>query len=300
MGVMTSRPRTTVFVPIPDLPTTFRVGDQTHDADTHEGLHVALLTVDAHGWNSDAGRALTAALTHRCAGWAGNLVRRGRVRSADPGDVLSCAWVTLHRFAAATARADKGWVYLWTAVGNALAVDEAAASLLSERATRLPLDAWPVGIARAGLDPTVAGGRSAAQGGTLGLLAPPASDAIAELLAAGDAEEREFWSDAVDHAIDIMTEARHSYQETVLRRDTHLREVLGLTQAEVSALAALLIGPRRGDRAAQSLLLALHRDPTADPAGVVGAIERIRFLTSRSHAAEAAAASSNQAGVVAA
>jgi len=53
-------------------------------------------------------------------------------------------------------------------------------------------------------------------------------------------------------------------------------------------LGALLIGPRRGDRAAQSLLLALHRDPTARPEDVVGAVDRIAFLQSRRHAATGA------------
>ena len=72
--------------------------------------------------------------------------------------------------------------------------------------------------------------------------------------------EPALWADALDRAIDVMANARLSYHECTLRQDPYLLEVLGLHPKELSALAALLIGPRRGDRKWESLLVALHHD----------------------------------------
>ncbi len=88
----------------------------------------------------------------------------------------------------------------------------------------------------------------------------------------------DFWLDAIGRALDVMADARRSYEEHMLRRDPYLRDVAGLTPDELGALGALLIGPRRGDRAAQSLLLALHRDVTVPTEAVVGAAARIDVL----------------------
>ena len=82
-----------------------------------------------------------------------------------------------------------------------------------------------------------------------------------------------------------MADARRSYEEYTLRRDPYLRAVLGLSLDELSALSALLIGPRKGDRAAHSLLLALHRDLTVPTDSVLGAQARISLLRSRRHTA---------------
>jgi len=76
----------------------------------------------------------------------------------------------------------------------------------------------------------------------------------------------------------VMADSRRSYEEYDLRRDPYLRTVLGLEPEQLSALAALLIGTRRGDRERQSLLLALHRDRTVTPDRVPGATERIGRL----------------------
>lgn len=49
-----------------------------------------------------------------------------------------------------------------------------------------------------------------------------------------------------------MADARRSYEEYMLRRDVYVREVLGLTLDEISALAALLIGPQGRPRGSVS------------------------------------------------
>src|SRR3954454_1171317 len=110
-----TRPRTTTAHrdPLaPDLP----------DADTHGGLRAALTLVAAQGWECPAGRAVLAALAARAPGW-GRGVLRGRSTGrgpVPPDEVLSVAWLTLHRFSANIAAADAPWAYLWTAVQNAL------------------------------------------------------------------------------------------------------------------------------------------------------------------------------------
>lgn len=101
-----------------------------------------------------------------------------------------------------------------------------------------------------------------------------------------------YWLDAIGRALDVMADARRSYEEYTLRRDPYLREVLGLTFGELSALAAVLIGPREGDRASQSLLLALHRDLAVPTRTVVGAAARVGLLRAarRNASAERSAA----------
>lgn len=266
------------------------------DAGTHEGLRVALAEIAVSGWSSPAGRAVLRALGSRCAGWyaTSSHGRRPGVGAADPGEVLSVAWLTLHRFAARVADADAGWAYLWTSVMHALAVETAAATLLSDRAVRRPRAEWPVGVERIGestasLD-TLARLAEQAPGeaGTPDGDVSPSVAAAVELLADGDEAEAAFWTEVVERALDVMAAARHTYQEVQLRRDPVLREELGLSGAELAALAALLLGPRRGNREAQSLLLALRRNLRTRPEDVVGAVDRIRFLTSRRHAADVA------------
>lgn len=266
------------------------------DAGTHEGLRVALAEVAVGGWDCPAGRAVLMALRGRSASWLATSSRSCRTGggSADPGEVLSVAWFTLNRFAATVAAADAPWAYLWTSVRNALAVDAAAAAMLSDRAVRRPREDWPIGVERLG-DP------AASPEGLARILESRPGDAarpddgvsptvatLAAHLSHGDDAEAAFWADAVDRALDVMADARRSYEEIHLRRDPYLRHVLGLDGAELAALAALLIGPRRGNREAQSFLLALHHDLDAQPDDVVGAVDRIRFLTSRRHAADAA------------
>jgi len=266
------------------------------DAGTHEGLRAALRLVAVQGWDSEAGRAVMYSLTSRCAGWSAKMSRNPGAGggAADPGDVLSLAWLTLDRFARNVAAADAPWAYLWTAVGRAMAVDAAAAAMLSERIVRRARGDWPVGVNRLGAD-DVRVGPAAGLDGTAPELASrgdrdrsPAVAALVRHLAGADCSELEFWADAVDRALEVMASARRSYEEVSLRRDLYLRDVLGLSGAELAALGALLIGPRRGDRAAQSLLLALHRDPTARPEDVVGAVDRIALITSRRHTATGA------------
>lgn len=274
------------------------------DAATNEGLRLALSVIGQHGWECAAGRAVIAALQARCKGWASTRAAASHTcaGAVDAGEVLSVGWLTLARFGARVAAAEAPWAYLWTAVQNAMAVEIGAAEVLSRKAVERPASQWPRTALRSGLflfgeldaedDDDEPGPRrgmtvrralaalAAAGAGGEGPGGPsrPVA-ALVELLARGRECERQFWSDVVQHALEVMDGARRSYEEVVLRRDPYLAGVLGLSPKELSALAALLIGPRRGDRAGQCLLLALHRDPTTDPAEVTGAVARIGVLT---------------------
>jgi hypothetical protein len=273
-----------------DSPSMFESGACLFDADTHEGLRTALHAVAVHGWDCPAGAAVVAALTYRCAKKRRRWVSGGGflAERTDPGSELSVAWCTLNRFASNVAAAEAPWAYLWTATRNALAMEASAAAMLSEQATRRTRDKWPVAVRRIG-DDAMLTARAAGLDGTTatdptdgdGMSATTA--AVVAHLAGDDAEEAAFWADAVGRALDVMAAARRSYEEYDLRRDAYASEVLSLRQDELAALAALLIGPRRGDRAAHSLLLALHRDPSARPEDVTGAVARIAFLRSRRH-----------------
>ena len=276
------------------------------DADTHEGLRVALGVIEREGWAGPAGRAVLAALRGRCASWAAQrAVASGVARgSVDAGEVLSLGWLTLARFGSRVGAAEAPWAYLWTSVQNAMAVEIAAAEVLSRTAVERTSEEWPRTALRYGLalfgeleredsDDDPDSDRRVRARHVLAALAAAArrqesraglSRAAAALivhLARGREAEREFWTEVVTHALEVMDGARRSYEEVTLRADPYLVHVLGLSPQELSALAALLIGPRRGDRAGQCLLLALHRDPTTDPADVPGAVARIGVLTAR-------------------
>ena len=270
----------------------FRTGTGVHDSDTHEGLRAALAEIAAHGWDSDAGRAVTYSLKRRSGRWCATWTQKGLtgVGVIDPGDVLSLAWLTLNTYADRVAKTLTPWAYLWTAVGKVVVVETAAATMLSERGVHRTRIHWPVGVDRLGGDearPVSATSLDGARGQTSARPEDDQSPAVAAIvrhLAGTEPDEAAFWADAVDRALDVMAFARRSYEEICLRRDAYMRDALGLTNEELVALAALLIGPRKGDRAAQSLLLALHRDVDARPEDVVGAVDRIAFLTSRRHA----------------
>src|SRR5665647_2731129 len=153
-------------------PSLFRTGTGVHDAGTHEGLRAALAEIGSQGWDSEAGRAVMYSLTSRCAGWSAKMSRNPGAGggAADPGDVLSLAWLTLDRFARNVAAADAPWAYLWTAVGRAMAVDAAAAAMLSERAVRRARSNWPVGVHRLGADDVRVGPTAGLDGTAPGLV----------------------------------------------------------------------------------------------------------------------------------
>lgn len=113
-------------------------------------------------------------------------------------------------------------------------------------------------------------------------------------------EGQSYTSECVLHASARGTRSRanpghgsdrpHALPKVIVARRQLVIDPSGRTKAdlrleELSALSALLIGPREGDRAAHSLLLALHRDLTTPTDAVVGAQARIALLRSRSHAA---------------
>ncbi len=276
------------------------------DAATHAGLRLALGVIGQEGWEGPAGRAVLTALRARCRSWAAQRAAASHVGrgGVDAGEVLSLGWLTLARFGSQVAAAEAPWAYLWTSVQHALAVEIGASEVLSRKAVDRPATQWPRTALRSGLDvfgelgaegdddAWPGGGRLRARRAVAALAAAePGQDApagpsraVAALvghLTRGQDHAREFWTEVVEYALEVMAGARRSYEEVTLRADSYLTHVLGLNGQQVGALAALLIGPRRGDRAAQCLLLALRADPDTDPATVPGAPTRIRLLTAR-------------------
>jgi hypothetical protein len=254
------------------------------DATSHDGLRHALRAVETAGWDSPAGRAVVEAIRQRAGSWAFLVDRRcgRRAGSTDPADVVSVAWLTVARFACRIADSQHPWAYLWTSVGNELARSAIAESQLTDPARVRGTSAAPTAIVRVGLESALLD--SAANGELPERAGHPSgvphSAAVTEIAGriAEEPSDVEFWLDAIERALEVMADARRSYEEHLLRRDPYLRETLGLAPAVLSALGALLIGPRKGDRAAQSLLLALHRDIDVPTEAVVGAAARIEVL----------------------
>lgn len=263
-----------------------------NDCGTNEGLRAALSVIQRCGWDGPAGRAVLEAIQDRSSPWAALVDRRcGRpVGATDPADVVSAAWFTLARFPQNVARANSPWAYLWISVGNTLAVDNAREAYLTaavpngggtanrrpQAALRVGLDVYHYAFAAESDD------RPAAGSVDLSGAWSSAMRALLDIIVrqGGDGN---FWTDALDRAVDVMAQSRRSYEVYDLRRDPYLLFVLGLSPAELSALAALLIGPRRTDRAAQSLLLALHQDSQVTLDQVAGARARVDLLLARPH-----------------
>lgn len=263
-------------------------GEGSFDASSHDGLRAALRSVQRAGWDGSGGRAIVAALQRRAGSWAFLVDRRcGRPPGAtDPQDVIAIAWLTLEKFASKTAEAQRPWAYLWTAVGNELTRWAIADSRLTDPARVRRTSSGPARVARVGLEAPILDRSVRAWGIDDGESSPdqatpsPAVRELAHRLAA-ESRQVDFWLDAIGRALDVMADARRSYEEVMLRHDPYMREILGLTLDELSALGALMIGPRKGDRAAQSLLLALRHDLTTPTDTVLGAAARVGLL--RSH-----------------
>ena len=253
-------------------------------------LRTAVERIREEGWESPWATWLIEQLQARCGAWAAKVDHRCNRRpgTLPPEDVLTACWHTITRFPDAILAAQAPWAYLWTAVRNELAVDITAESVLSTQQARRSSADRPDRLVRVGLETHHLDTCSPALSAPVP--APPSDGltALVGLLAEGDADRVRYWADVVDRALDVMADARRSYEEHALRRDPYLRDHAGLTLDELSALAALLIGPRRGDRAAQSLLLALRNDPATPVETVPGAARRVRLLQARNHATVAA------------
>lgn len=276
----------TVFEPTRTRADAGQVGESDDDL-----LRRLLADVADQGWDSSAGQELLALLAARAPGWAGSIDRHCQIRpgSTAAADVLSLAWETLATSGRLVAAADAPWAYLWHAVRKTAAVDAAASTVLGARTAARDLARCRTMNAplRVGLaaDPAFerlhqATPRGASMPETAGSWSP-ALEAFLQLLVDRGACPRR-WRDAVDRAVQVLADSRDSYREHDLRRDPYLRLVVGLQPRQLSALAGLLIGTRRGDRAAQSLLRALHADPATDPATVHGASDRLRTLLEES------------------
>ena len=239
--------------------------------------------VDVHGWDGAAGRRLLAAVEEHCRGWAIALDRHCGLDygTVDPRDLVTEVWLVLNQYPQRVINAEAPWAYLWNAVRNATSVAAAGAAIgsmaLAERdmttcrkippPVRVGEETWR--LDRAIIPDT--------DGQASGNRWSPALRCFLELLVERGADRR-FWADAIDRAVEVMADARRSYEERDLRRDPYLRLVLELRPEQLSALGALLIGTRRGNRAQQSLLLALHRNPDAAVEELPGAADRINRL----------------------
>jgi hypothetical protein len=253
--------------------------------DDEDTLRDAIRTVVDSGWECDAGRAVLEALQDRAPRWARALDARmgNKPDSTDPADVLRTAWLMVDTFGAHVAESKTPWTYLWTTVRRALAVDNTEQACLSSGVLQVyrqrgetPPTAVRAGVDAAAWEDTTH--RALTSGGD-GHWSPALKAFVDVIVDAGG--EEHFWADAVGRAVDVMADARRSYQEWALRRDPYLTGVLGLLPSELSALAALLIGRRRGDRAQESMLLALHRDLATTADDVPRARERLAALLSR-------------------
>ena len=261
---------------------------------THDGLRHALNVIKLRGWESDTGRDVIAAVRQRSGSWAALVDRRCGLPTGtmDPGDVVTTAWFTLSRFADNIARANAPWAYLWISVSNSLAVDNADDAYLSRASNAR--DKWSTPV-RAGLDDQVFAGGTTPEvvrdldvdTADLRCSWSPALYAMLRLFTEAGGNEG-FWADAIDRAVDVMASSKRSYEVVNLRHDPYMLHVLGLTPAELSALAGLLIGPSRADRGVGSLLLALHRDLASSLDDVAGARGRVALLLSRCHARQGA------------
>jgi hypothetical protein len=190
-------------------------------------------------------------------------------------------WLVLNQYPQRVITAEAPWAYLWNAVRNATSVAAAGAAIgsmaLAER--DMPMCRKIPSPVRVGdetwrLDRAVVPNTDSQD--SAGRWSPALRRFLELLVERGG--DRRFWADAIDRAVEVMADARRSYEERDLRRDPYLRLVLKLRPEQLSALGALLIGTRRGNRAQQSLLLALHRNPNAAYEELPGAADRINFL----------------------
>lgn len=259
-----------------------------------DDLRRLLTTVNDRGWDNPDGEALLRLLREKSRNWALAVDRHCRALpgTINPDDVMSIAWEKTTAVGRSIAAAERPWAYLWNVVRNAAAIELTADVVqstrtasrartlcrVSETPLRVGLDEHQL---RAATAPTWSAGASWRWS--------PALEALLGILVAHGGSEA-FWRDALDRAVEVLAGNRDSYREYELRRDPYLRDVLGLEPRQLSALAGLLIGTRRGDRRRQSLLLALHDDVETDPGDVDGALGRLGVLLAEPLLARAAAA----------
>jgi hypothetical protein len=191
---------------------------------------------------------------------------------------MAAAWLVLDKFGDHVARAANPWGYLWRAVSH-ICAGEAAEDVLMMRLDRESLKCYRPVVLRVGLHSQLlerpANHHTARPRRTL------VACAVRLLVEAGG--DRAFWTEAVVRALDVMASSRRSYEACAVRSDPVLRDELGLNPTELSALVALLIGPRRGDRKAQSLLYALCHDTSVKLDGIAKARSRVNTLLARPH-----------------
>ena len=253
-------------------------GPQAENAE----LRRLLVAVGEDGWESPSGRQLLTMLGERARAWVAGMERHAGLEygSLTPSDLVTDAWLVLARFPDHVAAAEAPWGYLWDAVRRRTSVRAAGMAVCSDRLAQQDMKlcrtiTTPV---RIGAEPWRLEQHIALPNeGHADARWSPALRQFLELLVDCGAG-RDLWADAIDRAVDVLADARRSYEERDLRHDPYLRNRLGLQPKQLTALGALLIGTRRGERERQSLLMALHRDLSTSPADVPGAPGRIAHL----------------------
>jgi hypothetical protein len=266
-----------------------------NDAVAANGRGPAIWDRAVEDWDSPQGRALLVAVRERCPRWASRIDRQFDLArgTTKPDDVLSAAWLVLNRFGGQVARAGDPWGYLWTSVSH-LCQAETADAITLIRPPRPSSACDRPRALRVGLQsPEFDAPRH--HHGPPPRRTPLVRCVVRLLVEAGGDEE--FWNEAVTRAVDVMADARRSYEVCAVRADPVLRKELCLDPNELSALAALLIGSRRGGTS-QSLLAALCRDRRARLDGVARARERVATLLARPHVLAAAEQTAATSGAV--
>src|SRR4051794_4582482 len=111
-----------------------RRGQQGDNAE----LRRLLVAIRGQGWDSPAGRELLAWLGQRARAWAYRMERQAGLDGGalQPADLVTDAWLVLHRSPERVAAADSPWIYLWDAVRRRTSVSPAGAAVCSERLAR--------------------------------------------------------------------------------------------------------------------------------------------------------------------
>ena len=269
------------------------------DTWTDEGLRQALRdVVDAGSWDAAAGRRLLRAVRDRAvrnaahvAAATGAYCDRNLV-----GDVVTAAWIVLHRHTAQVLDAERPWAYVMRAAQQEVMAESLAERAVTSRTAasgRYRQHVWTALVARVG---AAAGQVAAALGHAHREQGRrDESDAGANLTAYRRSEpilverphepppgleERDGWyaefigllvahgasaprtTAAVDHLANLFTVTPTKQWETVARHDPVLTR-LGLSPDQASALVALVAGSRRDREAGR-------------PGGLLGVVRAAR------------------------
>jgi hypothetical protein len=251
---------------------------QSDGSESDDGLRRALRDVtDAGSWDVPAGRQLLRAIRDRAVRNAAHVAAATGVRCDRDlvGDVVTAAWLVLHRHTEQVLAADRPWAYLMHAAQQDVMSEALADRAVTSRTAasgRHRQQVWTTMVARVG---TAAGQVAAAlghghrdeglrEGGDRhGLPRRRGEAALVERPhERSELRERDSWyatfidvlaghgadasrtTAAVDHLADLFSVTSSKQWETAARQDPVLAR-LGLSPDQASALVALVAGSRR-------------------------------------------------------